>query len=319
MNGMEVDRTPVSLWRHHPVLDRDPMNLADAMIRWQREYEFDLVKFMPSGTYSVEDWGAVSEYQHSSNGTRTIVVPGVTSTDQWGKLKRLSPLSGRMGLELRALQCASEVLKDEVPILQTVFSPLTSAFKLAGEKVFDHLRQAPDAVDEGLAIITERTLGFVEESIRLGAHGIFFATQCATLNRLTPEEHLRFGARYDRMILDALKGKARYVMVHMHGSRVMFDQLQHYPANMWNWHDREGELSIAEGLGMFPGMVVGGISEHRTLASGSPTDIAHEVREAITQSLGRRLMIGPGCVLPIATNSEAIQDVVKACASQIAI
>ena len=313
VSGEEVDQTPVSMWRHHPVIDRDPVRLAEAMVQWQRKYDFDLVKFMPSGTYSVEDWGAVSEYRNAPNGTRIIAVPGITSVEQWGKLRRLSPKEGRMGLELHALKLATDALKSEVPVLQTVFSPLTSAFKLAGEQVFEHLRRSPDAFEEGLAVIAETTLGFVKESFRAGAHGVFFATQCATSNLLSAEEYTRFGTRYDRIVLDALVGEARYVMLHMHGSRVMFKELSDYPVNMWNWHDRDGELSLAEGLSEFSGMVVGGISEHRTLLTGTSADIAHEVREAIAQTKGRRLMIGPGCVLPMAIAPDAVRSVVEAC------
>ena len=32
--------------------------LAALTLEWQRAWDFDLVKFMPSGTCSVEDWGA---------------------------------------------------------------------------------------------------------------------------------------------------------------------------------------------------------------------------------------------------------------------
>ena len=313
VGGEEVDRTPVSMWRHHPVIDRDPVRLAEVMVQWQQRYDFDLVKFMPSGTYSVEDWGAMSEYRNAPNGTRIIAVPGITSIEQWGKLKRLSPTEGRMGLELHALRLAADALKSEVPVLQTVFSPLTSAFKLAGERVFEHLRRAPDAFEEGLAVIAETTLGFVKESLRAGAHGVFFATQCATFNLLSAEEYRRFGTRYDRLVLDAVLGEARYVMLHMHGSRVMFEELKGYPANIWNWHDRDGELSLSEGLSEFSGMLVGGISEHRTLLTGTSADIKEEVREAVAQSKGRRLMIGPGCVLPMAIAPEAISSVLEAC------
>ena len=56
--GQPTDRVPVALWRHFPVDDQDPAKLAARTLEWQRAWDFDLVKFMPSGTYSVEDWGA---------------------------------------------------------------------------------------------------------------------------------------------------------------------------------------------------------------------------------------------------------------------
>jgi uroporphyrinogen decarboxylase len=67
--GEAVDHVPVSLWHHFPEIDLDPAKLAEATLRWQRTYDFDLVKFMPSGTYGIEDWGAKTAYLASPIGT----------------------------------------------------------------------------------------------------------------------------------------------------------------------------------------------------------------------------------------------------------
>jgi uroporphyrinogen decarboxylase len=58
--------------------------------------------------------------------------------------------------------------------------------------------------------------------------------------------------------------------------------------------------------------VVGGVDEHGTLLSGTPEAIRAEVADAVSQSGGRRLMIGPGCVLPIAARERSIQALVDA-------
>ena len=68
--GTPTDRPPISLWRHFPVDDQDPGRLARHMIDWQERWDFDLVKYMPSGTYGVEDWGAKSAYAGGKNGAR---------------------------------------------------------------------------------------------------------------------------------------------------------------------------------------------------------------------------------------------------------
>lgn len=68
--GAEVDRIPVSFWRHFPGEDETPEGLAAATLRWQTTFDFDLVKFMPTGTYGVHDWGAETEYGPPSGGTR---------------------------------------------------------------------------------------------------------------------------------------------------------------------------------------------------------------------------------------------------------
>ena len=299
--GAPVDRVPVSLWRHFPDIDLDPARLAEAMVLWQRRYGFDMVKFMPAGTYSVEDWGASSAYLGAVNGTRVVTRFGVTAAEQWPRLARLSPDQGRLGQEVQALSLAAEALAGEVPILQTVFSPLTTALKLAGPRVFADLRRHPDLLEAGLAIIAETTLDFARACLRSGADGLFFSTQCASFRLLSAAEHLRFGERYDRIVLDGVGGESAFTMLHLHGEDVMFEPLLAYPANMVNWHDRRSELGLAAAAPRFGGLLAGGLDEQGVLPDGPVAAIRAQVADAIAQTGGRRLMIAPGCVIPIAT------------------
>jgi uroporphyrinogen decarboxylase len=300
--GEPVDRVPVSLWRHFPLIDQDPAMLAEACVRWQRSYDFDLVKFMPTGTYPVEDWGAKTAYLDSPIGTRTVVAPGLTDPEEWPRLARLDPAAGRLGREVKAIALAAEALAADAPILETVFSPLSVAVKLAGEgRTFEHLRRRPDLLEAGLAIIAETTIAFARACLRAGAHGVFFSTQCCSRRQLSEAEHRRFGVAYDRRVLDAIGADSRYTMLHLHGSELMYDHFADYPANMVNWADRVGELDLAGGARLFHGLLVGGLDETTTLPNGPAEAIAAQARDAMAQTGGRRLMIGPGCVIPIAT------------------
>jgi len=310
--GQAVDRPPISLWRHFPEIDLDPVKLAEASVRWQRTYDFDLVKFMPAGTYGIEDWGAKSAYLASPIGTRTVITRGLTTAEEWPRLATLSPTEGRLGREVKALSLAAEALNGEVPILQTVFSPLTTAFKLAGDRVFADLRRHPDLFEAGLAIIADTTLAFARACMQAGAHGLFFSTQCATYRMLSETEHLRFGVPYDRFVLDGVASESTFTLLHLHGKDVMFDQMLGYPANMLNWHDRRSELDLAGATGRFGGLLVGGLDEEVTLPQGPIEAIRREVRNAIAQTDGRRLMIAPGCVAPIATPDSHYRAVIDA-------
>ena len=310
--GQAVDRVPVSLWRHYPDIDQDPARLAEAVVNWQRTYDFDLVKFMPSGTAGVEDWGAVSAYLDSPVGTRTVVKPGLTSAEEWPRLARLVPTAGRLGQEVKAVSRAAEAFRGEVPLLQTVFNPLTTAFKLAGDRAFADLRRHPDLFEAGLAIITEATIAYARACLEAGADGLFYSTQCASFRLLNEAEHLRFGARYDRLVLDGIAGRSRFTMLHLHGHDVMFDQMLDYPVNMMNWHDRSSELNLAGAMSRFSGLLAGGLDQEGTLAKGPIDTIKGEVREAIAQTQGRRLLIAPGCVVPIATPVSHYRAVIDA-------
>ena len=223
--GQPTDRVPVALWRHFPIEDQDAGKLAALTLQWQRAWDYDLVKFMPSGTYSVEDWGAKSVYEPNFNGARMIAVPGIRRAADWRKLPRLDPKKGMLGAQNEALARAAKELGGSVPILQTVFSPLTTARKLAGEALLEHARADPEAVEAGLRTITDTTIDFSLAALKAGAHGLFFATQLATTDVLTVAEYERFGKKFDLEVFNAIKGRAKMSMLHLHGENVMFDLL----------------------------------------------------------------------------------------------
>jgi uroporphyrinogen decarboxylase len=309
--GRALDRVPAALWRHFPHDDQDPGKLAARTLAWQRAWDFDLVKFMPSGTYGVEDWGAKSLFDGAANGARVITEPGVKRAEDWRRLALLDVAKGVLGAQNRALALAAKELKGSVPILQTVFSPLTTARKLGGEALLDHLRKSPGDVEAGLRVITDVTIDFSLAALKVGAHGVFFATQLATADLLSVSEYAKFGVRFDVEILEKIKSKTRLNMLHIHGENVMFDLLATYPVDMINWHDRLTAPALRAGLGKFGGAVVGGVEERGLLVSGSPAAVKAQVRDAIEQAHGKRLIVGPGCVAAIAAPEANIRAVVE--------
>ena len=302
LKGEDVDRVPISLWRHWPPDDEAPEGLAAVTLLWQRTYDFDLVKLTPTGTYGIEDWGGKTTYVSADHGMRTVIRNGITSPDQWPRLKQLEVTKNYLCNQISAVRLVANEIRTSAPILQTIFSPLTTARKLAGDQVFTDLRLHPELLKQGLQIISETHARFALESVKAGAHGIFFATQCDSYRLLSEAEYHEFGERYDLIILNAVRREAEIIMIHAHGHDIMFDLLARYPADAINWHDRITAPSLKEAYARFPGMVVGGINEWQTLLQGPSDAIRAEIREAITQTRGRRFMVGPGCVVPINTS-----------------
>ena len=70
--GEPVDRLPVALWRHWPGDDQDAAALATAHLKWQAEYDWDLLKVGPASSYSVADWGMTDRWDGHIEGTRTV-------------------------------------------------------------------------------------------------------------------------------------------------------------------------------------------------------------------------------------------------------
>lgn len=317
MKGEEVDRVPCSLWRHWPQADLTAEGLAEAMVDWQRTHDFDLVKFMPTGTYGVHDWGAETYYAPGVRGNRLVSKFGLTETDQWPELRKLDPSQGALGQEVDAIGIAAKELDGSVPILQTIFSPLTTAVKLAGEKTFADLRTHPEELKAGLQIIADVTVDFSKACLQQGAHGFFLASQCTTYRILSEAEYVEFGAYYDKYILNAIRDECEFNLFHVHGEDIMFDLAADYPIELINWHDRVTWPSLSEAQQRFDGLVVGGINDQTTIGEGTPDEVAAQARDAIEQTGGRRILVGPGCVIPTNTpdaNVRAVIDTVKSMA-----
>ncbi len=308
--GDTVDRPPVSLWRHFPEQDQTAEALADVTLEWQGKFGFDFIKLMPPGDYATIDWGAVSEYQGSLGGTRQTTTFPITSLGDWAKIKPVPIDRGRNREVVEAARLVNERLNGEIPVLQTIFSPLTVAMKLSDGKVIAHLREDPAAVHEALHAITQVTRELTAATLDRGSFGIFFATQCASTDVMTSQEYTEFGATYDIQVLEAATA-SRFTLVHIHGTNIMFDMLKTYPANALNWHDRRTSPSLAEGERSSGRCVVGGIHE-KEIATMTPEQSAAQARDAMESLNGRHMMVAPGCVMPINTPDANVRAVVEA-------
>lgn len=298
--GEPVDRLPVALWRHWPGDDQDAAALATAHLKWQAEYDWDLLKVGPASSYSVADWGMTDRWDGHIEGTRTVTFQPVKSPADWEALTPLDPGQGMLGEQIRALQLIGESARAQTPFLATVFSPLSMAKHLAGNEVMlSHMRQYPDSFRRGLETLTESVLRFIDAARGTGIAGIYYAVQHAAYPLLSRAEFESFGRPYDLRVL-AGAGDLWCNMVHLHGSRVMFDMVADYPAAFLNWHDRDSAISLAEGLSRTRSAANGGVSQW-TIHRESPEAALVEARDAREQTSDRRLLLGTGCVIMTTT------------------
>jgi len=278
--GQPVDRAPVALWRHWPGDDQRAEDLARSTLNFQRAFDFDFIKVTPSSNYCIADWGAESRWVGNQEGTREWGQRVIQGAEDWTRLQPLEPTSGLLDEVLRALDIIEGEVGEEVPFIQTIFNPLAQAKNLAGERLLADLRQHPDAVKAGLETITESSIRFIEAACETGIAGIFLALQHATHNLLTEAEYREFGRPYDLRILEAAEG-LWFNLLHLHGTRVMFDLAADYPVQAINWHDQETPPSLAEALDRFPGALVGGLRQWETMLRGTPAWVHAEVQAAL--------------------------------------
>ena len=299
--GGPVDRVPISLWRHFPDIDLDPVALAEALLTFHRRHDLDFIKVMPNGVYCVEDWGCEIAYHGGSGGARTCVRHAVRRLEDWTRLAALDPSAAALARELRCLRAVCAGKGDDAPVLQTIFSPFTVARKVAGpDLVGETMARDPSRLHSAMEVITRTAEAYVRACLDAGADGFFFASQAATPEVLTPREHRTFVEPYDLRVLAGAQSRGAIVLLHLHGNRPYLAALaEAYPVQALNWHDRRTTPSLAEALSQVPQMLVGGLDERGSMITDSPDAVRAQVRDAISQCGGRRLVVGPGCVVDL--------------------
>lgn len=296
--GGNIDRPPVALWRHFPVDDQAPGSLASATVAFQRDFDFDLVKVTPASSFCVKDWGSQDEWRGASEGTRDYTFRVIQQPEDWTRLKPLDPRQGFLAGQLECLRLIVGELGREVPVIQTIFNPLSQAKNLVGrEALLVHLRRDPEAVHAGLATIAESTRRFTEAALETGIAGIFYAVQHAQFGLLSRQEYHEFGRAYDLQVLEPARS-LWLNLLHLHGEEIMFDEFLDYPMAAINWHDRETAPSLPEAQSRFSGAVCGGLRRWETMVLGTPEQVRHEALDAIQSTRGTRFILGTGCVLP---------------------
>lgn len=298
LNGEDSDRPPVALWRHFPVDDQSPETLAIATLHFQKTYDFDLVKVTPASSFCLKDWGVNDAWEGHTEGTRRYTQRVVRDPQDWEKLPPLEPSAPHLDAQLACLRRIRAGLGPDVPMLQTIFSPLAQAKNLAGgDRLLAHLRKYPEAVLKGLQTIALSTQRFVDAALGAGIDGVFYAIQHAQAGLLTLDEYKTFGLPYDRQILEPASS-LWCNLLHLHGSEVYFEILSEFSFQIVNWHDRDTPPSLAEAQKIFSGTVCGGLGRD-TLVYREQAEVLKEAQDACEQTQDQRLILSTGCVVPV--------------------
>jgi uroporphyrinogen decarboxylase len=252
--GLPVDRLPVALWRHFFVEETSREGLVGAMVRWQRTYDWDFLKINPRAGYHVEDWGNRYEFSGNEHVPPTLVRARIHKPDDFRRLDRLTLGARKADAQtpgarvapvltehLKAVADLRQALGPDVPMLMTVFTPMSIAADLAGgpQGLAAIIAEDPSLTHAGLRTITDTFADFAARCIEAGADGIFLATtHVATRANFTPEQYEEFGRPYDLEVLAAVQG-ATLNLLHVCKAQALVRELADYPAAMLNWDTAE--------------------------------------------------------------------------------
>jgi uroporphyrinogen decarboxylase len=304
--GQPVDRVPAAFWGHDYLREWSARGLADAMLEPFHRYDWDYMKVNPRATYYAEAWGNV--FEPSGDPARGPATKSFLLHDaaDLAKVRPLSGVAGPFAEQLEALRLIGEGI-DGAYYIQTLFSPLSVIGRLAGgdlAAVRRWMTSAPEALKSALAAVAATLSEYAAASLQAGAAGVFFATtDWATADHLDPALYAEFARPFDLQVLASVRD-ASFNVLHVCRPRNFLPELLDYPVSAFNWADREeGNLSLAAAAARTPAAVMGGVAQ-RTIARGSPEEVAAEVREAIASTGGRRLLVAPGCSISPQTPPE---------------
>ncbi|NLG86920.1 MAG: uroporphyrinogen decarboxylase [Firmicutes bacterium] len=304
--GKPVDKIPFAFWRHFHEIDRDPVALAEATVEFWHRFQLDFVKSMPNGCFCLEEWPCEIDF---SQEPAKVVSGAIKTANDWLHLKPVAMSADAFSRELEHIRLIRHQLPSSVPILGTVFSPLTVAQKMCEGQITTYIRSHPAAVHSALEVITDTMRRLVAALLAEGVDGVFCATQMASTTLLTKEEYREFGCPYDIATLDAAQG-AWFNVLHIHGKDIMFDLVKDYPVQVLNWHVWETPPSLAEALKVTDKALMGGL-DRWVLHGGSQAEIEKQVRDSLQETKGRRFILTPGCVVRLGFNPDNLEFVSK--------
>jgi uroporphyrinogen decarboxylase len=275
------------------------------------------VKLNPRKHYHVEPWGVGYRYHGTATQKPTLDRWPVHQPADWAAIGERPHDQGALGEQLDAVHLMRRSLPLDIPLIQTVFTPLAVLGEMVEEpgELRLHLRTHPNAVRGALEAVTRTYERYVAEVLAQGADGIFFATvDWASRDLLSAEEYREWASPFDLRILEVVRA-APFNVLHVCKRRNLLLELADYPVCAFSWAATDPlNPTLADALASLPGAVMGGLSHEDALLERSPQATLEELRQGFTMTGGRRWLVAPGCsILPAtpAANLRAVREAVE--------
>lgn len=319
VRGEALDRPPVSFWGH--LFDRESTarDLAETALESWGSYGWDFVKLNPRSSYHAEVWGTAMRLSGLPHQKPERTAYPVHDLADWKAVTARGVDAAPLAEQLGAIRHVRRGLPKDVPLVETVFSPLAVAADLAESPrtLLSHLRRDEAAVRPALEAIAATFREFVGAALAAGADGLFFATvEWGSRDLVSPEEHARFARPFDLAVLEAARG-AEFNLLHVCRSNNLLEPLADYPVHAFSWDAHgPGNPDLAAGLSVVPGAAAGGIAQEGALQAAGPFAVLEQLEEGFVRTGGRRWIVAPGCVIPPTTPPENLSAVRRALAER---
>ena len=312
--GDPVDRPPVSFWGHVYHRESSARDLVEATLEFQHAYDWDWVKLNPRKHYHVEPWGVRYRYSGRPDEKPVLEAWPVREASDWGRIGARAPAEGALGEQIEAVRMLRRALPADVPLIETVFTPLAVLGEMVREpaELREAMRTHPDLVRKALEAVSVTFEAYVRRLVEAGVDGIFFATvDWASQDLMSAADYRAWARPADLHVLAATSG-APFNVLHVCKRRNLLLEFSDYPVAAYSWAATDTtNPTLAQALARLPGAAMGGLSHEDALQRSGPEAVVAEFHAALEQTGGRRWLAAPGCSIPPATPAthlRAIRD-----------
>jgi uroporphyrinogen decarboxylase len=289
--GTAVDHPPFTVWYHFGLQHAPADRMARAHLEFFEAYDLDWLKLMNDYSYPMPP------------GVETV-----SEARQLGALPKLDVEASPLGEQLRVVEQVAGALRGHALVVDTLFDAWNTLRRNVVKGAIGPLmRDEPRALEDALAVVNDGLVRYARASLERGAAGLFLSVP-ASEEFLTREQYERFMRPFDLALLEAVRDRGEFHVLHAHGARLYWDRMVDHPVHAISWADREGGPSLAEARRTTPLALMGGL-RHAGFAYSSAADLRAEVRAAVQEAGRHKLVLAPGCAIATYAFPELIRAV----------
>jgi uroporphyrinogen decarboxylase len=231
--------------------------------------------------------------------------PLIKSVDDYARLPVVDPRkTPRMSTNLRYLEGMVKAVGKEKAVLGFVYGPLsTLSMMRSAEKLLLDCMREPDKVHEGLEIVTEVLLDYVDAQAERGPIGMVMDTLFASGSIMSRTLWNKMEAPYASKIAKRIHDYGMPLLIHNCGTNPYFDvQIEAMQPQGFSIAYLPAECPTHADLKTTWGdkvMLVGMIDPSGVLFMGTPQNVKEAAKEQISaMARGGGFMLSSGCEFP---------------------
>lgn len=320
LEGKPVDRPPFIAWGPHLNLeDKHVGDFTKAVIAYENQHDFDILKVMQNGLYNTEDYGQVIDETENSEDPcfKKTRIPAFNSIEDLKNATTKDVHQGAIARETESIRILCDYYKDKVPVLPTIFGPYRMLWQLTGytpahlgnletfigKSMMAFAREHEEVYFHVMDVLTQQVIDIMNAFLDVGAAGFFYCPGGTYPDTCTEEEYLKYIRPYDERALEAVQERAWFTMLHVCGMKVSFmDHMLTLPAQAVNWEDASPENpSLAEIRAKTDKVLMGGLDRNADFYGGNREKVKQVLKaktiEAMKQA-GTKFVAAVGCESP---------------------